>query len=43
MGLTWNKQLDKVTDDAYRASWTCRRNYGVGSPYQATIGEDTVN
>jgi hypothetical protein len=27
-GLTWKKQLDKVTDKAYKALWTCRSIFG---------------
>jgi hypothetical protein len=27
-GLTWEKQLDKVTDMAYKVFWTCRGTFG---------------
>jgi hypothetical protein len=27
-GMTWKKQLDKVTDKAYKAFWTCRGTFG---------------
>jgi hypothetical protein len=30
-GLTWRKQLDKVTDKAYKAFWTCRGTFGKTS------------
>jgi hypothetical protein len=27
-GLKWKKQLDRVTNKAYRAFWTCRSTFG---------------
>jgi hypothetical protein len=27
-GLTWKKKLDRVTNKAYRAFWTCRGSLG---------------
>jgi hypothetical protein len=27
-GLTWKKQLDRVTNKVYRAFWTCRGTFG---------------
>jgi hypothetical protein len=27
-GLTWKKQMDRVTSKAYRAFWTCRGTFG---------------
>jgi hypothetical protein len=27
-GLTWEKQLDRVTNKAYRAFWSCRGKFG---------------
>jgi hypothetical protein len=26
--LTWKKQMDRVTNKAYRAFWTCRGTFG---------------
>jgi hypothetical protein len=27
-GLTWKKQMNKITDKAYKAFWTCRGTSG---------------
>jgi hypothetical protein len=27
-GLTWKKQMDRVTNKAYRAFWTCTDTFG---------------